>query len=257
MSSQPVWTWRPLLSDVELVLLRLFGNRVLRSDLSQLWAAHLTFIPSPSFTPAITPLLHLLKYSRSTELCHLIRHTQAHGFLRFTRLGGKARTHPASTWRDLAVVASILAFRFLRIGISVNSFQTCCLQTYSTCSSFSSRVSFLDILPTSSLIFVVEMAVRKNMCEIPPPPLSQSTDFLFICRQTQFFFAGPWKITASSEFQIFLAALKIQKSKPESAWGWIFNQIMEFIYLDSYSWKKAGLKKHLILNSSSRTADQN
>lgn len=145
MPSQPVWTRRPLLSDMELVLLRLFRNRVLRSDLSQLWAAHLTFIPSPGFTPAIAPLctsLNILGLLScviwfSTHTC------LAHGFLHFTRLGGKARTCPASTWRDLAVVASILAFRFLRIGISVNSFRLAAFRLTRHVAVFPHRCHFL------------------------------------------------------------------------------------------------------------------
>ena len=51
---EPVWTRRPLLSDVELLRLRLLGNRILGSDLSQLWAVRLKFISPPCLKLAIT-----------------------------------------------------------------------------------------------------------------------------------------------------------------------------------------------------------
>lgn len=97
-------------------------------------------------------------------------------------LRGKATTCPASTWHDLTITAAVFTFRFLFFTISLNSFRLAYFRLTLHVGVFPHWCHFL----TSSniaLIFAVETAVRTAVCEVVLP---QNTDFLFICRQTQF-----------------------------------------------------------------------
>lgn len=163
VSSQPVWTRRPLLSDVELVLLRLFGDRILRSDVSQLWAVHLSFISSPRHKPDI-----LTHATFCASLCILgvlncviwfaALTCLAHGFLYFTRPGGEvqlALPQPDVTSQSLL----FLPLNFWE-SVSVNRFRLAAVRLTPQVSAFSSECQVL----TSSLVFVVETAVGKYVC---------------------------------------------------------------------------------------------
>lgn len=96
MPPQPVRTRRPLLSDMEHLHLRLFGNRILRSDLSQLWAVHLTFISPPSLKPAITPSAppHIFEVYWAVSFDSARTPVMLRAFLHFVQQRGKEKNLP-------------------------------------------------------------------------------------------------------------------------------------------------------------------
>ena len=180
MSPQPLWTWRPLLSDMEHLHLRLFGNRILWSDLSQLWAVHLTFISPPSLKPTITPSAppHIFEVYWAVSFDSAHTPVMLRAFLHFVQQRGKEETCPSSTWHDLTIIAAILAFGFLRncffffcfffFTPSLNSLRLAGFRLTLHVKVFPYGCHFL----TSSQhpqIFIVETAVGNSVWNSPAP----------------------------------------------------------------------------------------